>query len=98
MGYQILVNVDSDSDTDTGNFPKSILILIPGSSVSRFRTDSDSIADPWRSEGDMPGEHKPPKSPKNPQKCQVTTGQGTVAGQKGATSVSPKWNYCVTAE
>ena len=24
MGYQTLVNVDSDSDTDTGNFTKSI--------------------------------------------------------------------------
>ena len=47
MGYQIWVIIDSYTDTDTGIFPKMILILIPGSPVSRFRTDSDSIADPW---------------------------------------------------
>ena len=35
MGYQILVIIDSDTDTDTGNFPKSILILIPHWTVLR---------------------------------------------------------------
>ena len=29
-GVQILVIIDSDSDIDTENLPKSILILIPG--------------------------------------------------------------------
>ena len=46
MGYPKIEKFDTETNTETKDVQNSIPIPIPGPLVSRFGTDSDSIADP----------------------------------------------------